>query len=339
MAKQKLLPDGSNGLPMEKGFVQTPVMAAENTSLWGNIRGVFAMFKRQEKVFLWTYLSVFLLGLFMAEALNPNLQRNFLLCFILGLSAGVLATIIRENMDDRLGNEHALRAVLPLPLLGVAPAADKKNTRNYALLSAQQPQSRVAEAFRQLRNSILMLTPSDSPRVLNVTSTEASEGKSSTCINLATCFAEAGQKVLLIDADLRRPTLHKHFELDNTRGFGNYLAGLNDLDKVTHASFIPNLSVIPAGPITPHPVELLSGERLHELVSMVEKGETGFELVIIDSPPVMGLADALLLSNRASATMLVVARNQTGEEALQNAHMRLRQAKAKLIGMVMTKGT
>ncbi len=256
------------------------------------------------------------LRLFATEALQPNLVRNFALSFILGLCAGIIAGFIREGTDATIKNREMLARVLPLPLLGIAPVIGKK-AGNYAFQSCHSNRiPRVAEAFRSLRNNLLVVTQQNIPKVINITSTDASEGKSSTSINLATAFAQAGSKVLLIDADLRRPTLHKHFGLDNTKGLGNYLAGLDELESLIRPTFIPELQIISSGPITPHPVELLSGERLNQLITNAENGKAGFDLIIIDSPPVMGLADALLIGNRVHATLLVVACNQTRRRPL-----------------------
>lgn len=338
MAKKKFLATGNGGLAREKGFVHTlPLETNEHLSIMDEVRKTLAIFKRQEKIILWVYISVFLVGLFIAEAIQPNLVRNFILSFTLGLSAGILAAVIYENMDDRIGNSYALREILPLPLLGVAPPAPRREKHSYALLTAKKPNSRVARAFHSLRHNILSNLEQQQVQVINITSTDASEGKSSTSINLATSLADAGKKVLLIDADLRRPTLHKYFELDNTKGFGTYLTGISTLADISHATDISGLYVAPAGPITPHPVELLSGEHMEALPQLAASEDYDFDVILIDSPPVMGMADALLISNRVDATLLVVAGNQTGETALQNTFARLHQAKTNLMGMVMTK--
>lgn len=320
----------------EKGFIQVSTFDTSSTSLWEEFRKLRIVVKRREKTLLSVYLSVFLLALFVTEALNPNLVKNFILSFILGLCAGVIAAFVREGTDAIIKNSDMLARVLPIPLLGIAPAIPKK-AGNYAFQSADHPNSKVAEAFRSLRNNLLVITQQQHPKVINVTSTDASEGKSSTSINLATAFAQAGTRVLLIDADLRRPTLHKHFKLDNTKGLGNYLAGLDDFNKLIRPTKIANLQLLSSGPITPHPVELLSGERLAQLVAITEQQDAPFDLIIIDSPPVMGMADALLIGNRVHATLLVVACNETRRRPLHAAFERLKQARTNMVGVVLTK--
>jgi capsular exopolysaccharide synthesis family protein len=183
----------------------------------------------------------------------------------------------------------------------------------------------------------MFATRAGAPKVLNVTSTDAGEGKSSTAINMATAFAQAGKTVLLVDADLRKPTLHKHFKLDNSKGLTNYLVGQETLESVTQTSFIPEVFVITSGPLSPNPVELLSSERLGDLVMHAESTNGDFDIIIIDSPPILGLADALVIGNRTHATVIVAAWNQTRKRPLQAAYTRLRQARANVIGVVMTK--
>ncbi|MBO0614695.1 polysaccharide biosynthesis tyrosine autokinase [Thiothrix fructosivorans] len=321
----------------ERGFIQVPAFETGGTSLREELHKFRVITQRREKTLLGVYLTVFLFTLFTLEGLQPNLPRNFVLSFILGLCAGVLAAFIREGSDATIKGRDMLARVLPIPLLGIAPVINKQ-AGSYAFQSAKYPDSAVAAAFRALHNNLLLVTQQSQPKVINITSTDASEGKSSTSINLATQYAQAGTKVLLIDADLRRPTLHKHFGCDNTKGLGNYLAGMeNTLDGLIRKTFIPNLHIISSGPITPHAVELLSSERLSQLITNAEQGNVDFDLVIIDSPPVMGMADALLIGNRVHATLLVVACNETRRRPLHAAYERLKQSRTNMIGVVMTK--
>ncbi|WGZ96006.1 MAG: polysaccharide biosynthesis tyrosine autokinase [Candidatus Thiothrix putei] len=269
---------------------------------------------------------------------KPNKRLNFSLGAVLGLFLGTVIAFMLEFLDDRIKSTEDLEKVLPLPILGVAPTAGKDSKQhNYALLTVEKPTSAVAEAFRSLRTNLMFATREGAPRVLNVTSSDSSEGKSSTAINLATAFAQAGKRVLLIDADLRKPTLHKHFKLDNSKGLSHYLIGQENLDNITQTSFIPEVYVIPSGPITPNPVELLSSERLAELVAFADSPECTFDIIMIDSPPVLGLADALVIGNRTHATLLVAAWNQSRKRPVQAAFQRLRQARNNVIGVVMTK--
>lgn len=271
---------------------------------------------------------------------KPNLRLNLALGAVLGLFLGTVAAFLLEFLDDRIKSTDDLERVLPVPILGIAPSMGKgsrQKQQNYALLTVEKPTSAVAEAFRSLRTNLMFATRAGAPRVLNITSTDASEGKSSTSINLATAFAQAGKSVLLIDADLRKPSLHKHFKLDNSKGLTHYLVGQETLKGITQTSFIPEVYVITSGPLSPNPVELLSSERLVELVTFADSPQCEFDIIILDSPPILGLADALVIGNRTHATLLVAAWNESRKRTLQAAFNRLRQARTNIIGVVMTK--
>jgi capsular exopolysaccharide synthesis family protein len=268
---------------------------------------------------------------------KPNLRLNLALGLVLGLFLGTVVAFMLEFLDDRIKTTDDLEKALGIPLLGIAPSIGKRLKQNYALLTVEKPTSAVAEAFRSLRTNLMFATRTGAPRVMNVTSAGASEGKTSTTINLAIAFAQAGKTVLLVDADLRKPTLHKHFKLDNTKGLANYLVGQETLEGVTQTCFIPEVYIVTSGPLTPNPVELLSSERLGELVAFVDSPECRFDIILIDSPPILGLSDALIIGNRTRATVLVAAYNETHKRPLLSAFTRLRQARNNIIGTVMTK--
>ena len=267
---------------------------------------------------------------------KPNTKLNLALGLVLGLFLGVVVAFLIEFMDDRVKSSSDLERLLGLPLLGITPALKGKNVTptDYALASFQQPTSALAESFRSLRTNLLFATREGLPRSLSITSSLPSEAKSSTCVNLATVLAQSGKRVLLVDADLRRPTAHKRLKLDNTLGLSNYLTDQADIDEVIQTTAIENISIITAGPISPNPVELLSSDRLEELLALVPER---FDIVIMDSPPTIGLSDALLLANRVSATIMVAAFAQSKKRALLDGMKRLRHAQANVIGMIFTK--
>ena len=269
---------------------------------------------------------------------TPNKRLNLALGAVLGLFLGVVAAFLLEFLDDRIKNKDDIERLLHIPLLGVAPAIGKRgNGTEYHMMTAEKPTSAVAEAFRSLRTNLLFATRTGAPRLLNVTSAGPGEGKSSSIINLATAFAQAGNRVLLIDADLRKPTLHKRFKLDNSKGFVHFLTGQDSLENVTQKTAINNVQVITSGPIPPNPVELLSSEHLRELSAMTETGQLPFDIVMLDAPPVLGLADALILGNHTHATLLITAYSETRKQPLLAAVERLRQARSNILGVVMTK--
>ncbi|MEZ5582109.1 MAG: CpsD/CapB family tyrosine-protein kinase [Candidatus Competibacteraceae bacterium] len=170
--------------------------------------------------------------------------------------------------------------------------------------------------------------------MLLVTSAIAGEGKSTTALSLAIQFAQAGRKVLIIDADLRNPSLHRGLKLDNTEGLTHYLAGSAQPAGIAKPTTIPNLFCIPTGPLPPNPAELLSSAKM---VSLLSLAADKFDQVIIDSPPVLGLADALVLGNLAKGTLITVEAGSTRRGYIQNALKRLKQSRTHLLGGVLTK--
>lgn len=265
---------------------------------------------------------------------KPNTRLNLALGLVLGLFLGTVIAFLLEFLDDRVKNSADLERLLGLPILGITPALKGKDVIEQCMATARQPTSAMAEAFRSLRTNLLFATREGIPRSLTITSSMPSEAKSSTCINLATALAQAGKRVLLVDADLRKPTVHQRFKLDNSQGLSNYLTHQAESVDIIQDTSIPGVSVVTAGPLSPNPVELLSSERLESLFALVP---VEFDIVIFDSPPTMGLADALILSNRTSATILVAAYAQSKKRALTDSLKRLRQAQANVIGAIFTK--
>lgn len=265
---------------------------------------------------------------------KPNTRLNLMLGLVLGIFLGTVIAFLLEFLDDRIKSASDLERLLGLPILGITPALKGKDVIEQSMATARQPTSALAEAFRSLRTNLLFATREGIPRSLAITSSMPSEAKSSTCINLATALAQAGKRVLLLDADLRKPTIHQRFKLDNSQGLSNYLTHQAEIYDVVQDTVIPGVSVITAGPQSPNPAELLSSERLNELFKLAP---TEFDIIILDTPPTMGLADSLILSNRTSATVMVAAYGQSRKRALTDSMKRLRQAHANVIGVVFTK--
>lgn len=266
---------------------------------------------------------------------KPRKKLNAALGAALGLFLGLVIAFLLEFMDDRVRHAEDPEKILGLPVLGIVPRSKIKDSKKLALLSQTDPRSAFAESFRSLRTNLLFSTKDGVPKVLAITSASASEGKSTTAINLAIVMAQSGKTILLVDTDLRNPSIHKRLDLDNSKGLTNYLTGQDPYEVVTQSSQIPDVYVITAGPMSPNPVELLSTSRLDELFGLVDQG--AFDMIIVDMPPILGLADALLVSNRASATILSIAMGETKKQALVGAYKRLRQARVNVIGSVASK--
>jgi capsular exopolysaccharide synthesis family protein len=273
-----------------------------------------------------------------ARPYAPNVPVNLGMGAAIGLLLGFLVAIMADIMDDRLRSvEDMKRALGSIPLLGVIPYISGRNNKNVLALRGQVGSSFMLEAFRSLRENILMMkAPSHQglALIMNVTSPSPGEGKTTTAVNLATVFAYTGKKVLLVDCDMRHPEAHNKLGLENRVGVSDYLLGEKEVGELIQETTVQNLSAISAGSAVPNPTELLAGERFTALLSEVEGM---FDHIILDGPPVMGLADALIISNRAGNTVFVSAYSQTRKRNLRDAFGRLGQAQCNIIGTVLTK--
>lgn len=268
------------------------------------------------------------------EKHKPKLRNNVAFGLLLGLMLGMGTAFLREFMDDTLKGSDELEKTTGLPVLGLLPNIKSQSEDQVALLAHTEPRSPFAEAIRSLRTSLKFSTQYGAPRITFITSSNPSEGKSSIALNLATAYAQVGSKVLLIDADLRNPSIHHLLKLDNLEGLTNYLAGAGDAAEIGRPCLVKQLRVVTSGPIPPDPVELLSGKRMTELLE-VSMGE--FDYIIIDGPPVIGLADALVLSNLADATILTVQAGKTRKASLMAALKRLERTSGNIIGTLLTR--
>jgi capsular exopolysaccharide synthesis family protein len=266
----------------------------------------------------------------------PKKTKSLTLALALGLLCGVGAAFAREHFDDKIYSMVEAEQATGLPILGVIPLV--KNPDQLAAQFADR-RSAIAEAYRSTCTALQFSTEAGLPKSLLITSAAPSEGKSSTAQGIARQFAATGLKVLLIDADLRRPSLHKTLGLDNGIGLSNYLtrncemrdAIRHDDSKIVEGSKFYYLT---AGPIPPNPVELLNGPRFASLLTACGQA---FDLIVIDGPPVAGMADTLVLSNIASATLFVVAGGQARISGVRTALKRLAQARSRPVGVILTK--
>lgn len=209
---------------------------------------------------------------------------------------------------------------------------DKMLTLKRRLLAHNSPKDPVAEQYRTLRTNIQFSNVDQDIKTIVLTSSGAEEGKSTTSSNLATVYAQQGLNVLLIDADLRKPTGHYTFRLENHIGLTNVLTRQSTLAQAVQESEIPHLSVLTSGPIPPNPSELLASAQMAELLKEMKEQ---FDMIIFDTPPILAVADAQILANQVDGTILVVSSGKTEKDAALKSKELLSNAKGKLLGVVL----
>ncbi len=279
---------------------------------------------------------------------QPNIPRNLAMGLVLGLALGVGLAFVLEALDTTVRTPGDAEVTAAIPSLGVIPIDAARAARLVAsqkLLTKSalegktgpavtvRPHSDVAEAYRSLRTSILLSSPSGPPRVILITSALPQEGKTTTSVNVALAIAQHGKRVLLVDADLRRPGLDKAFGFRATEGLSTVLNGGTPYESVLRqAPQQPNLTLLPAGPTAQHPAELLGSSAM---VNLVNRWRQEYDHIIIDTPPVLSVTDPVLLSVVVDSVILVVRSGSTNRPALKRASDLLNQVRAPLLGVVV----
>jgi succinoglycan biosynthesis transport protein ExoP len=262
-------------------------------------------------------------------AYKPNLLLNLLIGLALGLLSGIAAALALEFLNDTIKTPDDVRDKLRLPSLGVIPK--KKGTEALAEELKDQA-SPISEAYFSLRTSLQFTTETGAPKSLLITSTRAAEGKSSTTLALAQNYARLGNTVLLVDGDLRKPAFVTGAEPNE--GLSKLLTNSDPLERHVLKTQYENLSLLPCGPLPPNPAELLASPRLKAVLA---EAVSRYDMVIVDGPPVLGLADAPLLGGVCRATLLVVESGKTRTKAAVDAINRLKAAGGNIVGAVLTK--
>ncbi|HEY5805586.1 MAG TPA: polysaccharide biosynthesis tyrosine autokinase [Lysobacter sp.] len=265
------------------------------------------------------------------RAHSPRALLNLAAGLAFGLGLGVLMAFLVHHLDSTVHDPKALAVASGLPVLGAIPRLEQGVTTAQAAVDLRSP---FAEAYRSVRTALQFATVNGLPGSLLITSTGPGEGKSTTAHELARNIAQLGKRVVLVDADLRNPSVHKATGLSSAMGLSNLLAGARELDDVLQHVPGDKLYVITSGPLPPNPPELLAGDLLPKLLAQLQER---FDLVVLDGPPVLGLADVPLLANLAESTIVVASADDTRKDALRVALQRLKAARARVIGAVLTR--
>jgi capsular exopolysaccharide synthesis family protein len=268
---------------------------------------------------------------------SPRTLRNAILALIAGLIIGVGVAFLVERLDDGINSREAAEAATRgLPIVGLIPLVDAwKSKGSHHLALVEDPTSSVSEAYRTLRTAIQFLGLDEPKRVIAVTSAVPDEGKTTVVANLALSFARAGQRVIVVSCDLRRPKLHDFFGDKDRSGLTTVLLGQCTLSEGVHAvKDEPRLRVMPSGPVPPNPAEILSLDRVKEIVNLLADNS---DLVLIDCPPVLPVTDALLLSRLADGVLVLAAAKSTSKRDLRRTIELLRQVHAPLLGVVLNR--
>lgn len=261
---------------------------------------------------------------------SPNLPFNLFIALAIGLLAGAGAALALEHLDHGLMDPTDVEKSFGIPLLGTIPRAVDADVEE----SLSDPKSWVSEAYMAVQTNLSFSTDHGVPRTLAITSTRASEGKSSTAFAIARAIVRQNRRVILIDGDMRSPRVHSKLGIENAAGLSNYLSGLEDYRSLIRSVAAVGLKVMTAGPQPPSAPELLSSDRFANLLSNLA-GD--FDHIIVDCPPVMGLADAPLIGSQVEGMVFVIEAQSTSHKMIEVALGRLQAARAQMLGIVVTK--
>jgi len=263
--------------------------------------------------------------------ISPRRKLDLGIGLLLGLAVGVAQALVRHQLDRSIRTSDELARLTKLPTVGVLPLDPA--AKNDPVLTPRAAKQRRAEAVRQLRTNLRFVDAASPVRVLVVTSSVESEGKSSTATNLAQSFAEAGRSVLLIDADLREPRVHRYLELERAAGLTSVLIGEAELSQVVQEWGPDGLNVLTSGQLPPNPSELLGSAAMERLV---HQARSAYDLVILDTPPLLPVTDAAVTSVLADGVVLLVQHGRTHRDQVARSVEALRSVDARILGTVLS---
>lgn len=266
-----------------------------------------------------------------SDPVVPKAARNITLGVVLGLLLGIGLAALQDTLDNTVKSREALEGITNVGLVGSIPSDRERQVSPAIMFDSDN--SPIAEAFRKFRTNMQFLSVDNPPRVLVITSSTPGEGKSTSSINLALALAEGDQNVVLVDGDMRRPTLAKYLDLVGTVGFSTVLSGNASLDQALQKTRFPNLTVLTAGSVPPNPSELLGSQAAKKLLSELRMQ---FDYVIVDSTPLLAVTDATILAADADAVLIMTRYGRTTRDQLTHAIGNLESVGAPLRGAVLT---
>jgi len=266
---------------------------------------------------------------------KPRKKRNILLAVIVGLTLGFGTALFLEYLDNTIKLPEDVKEHLEIPYLGPVPAITSNDIPAHVardLVTVHSPKSAAAESYRSIRTGILFSSADAAPRTIVFTSASPDEGKTMTAANIGVAMANAGSRVLLLDCDMRRPKIHKLFDLDRNIGVSSILVGTGSAKDAIVPSSVENLDILPVGPIPPNPSEIIGSKKMGLLLSDLKKQ---YDRVLIDSPPISAVTDAVILAQMADSLLLVVRAGETPRQVIQHALAQVRSVNANILGAVL----
>lgn len=263
---------------------------------------------------------------------SPSLPRNLAVGLVLALMAGVATAVIRDLLDNRVRRPEDIEKTFERPVIAKIPSS--RDTKHLPLIAAQHPQSLQAEAYRDLRTNLQFMGLAEGQRSVLITSSLPGEGKSSSAINLAHVIAQSGARVLLIDADLRRPSIHQYLSLEGNAGLTTVLIGEAELDELVQPLETEGLDVLTSGPIPPNPSEMVGSEKMEQLLATAM---AQYDFVVVDAPPLLAVTDAVVISHHVGGALVVARSEAVKKQQLAQALQKLESAGGRTLGVILNR--
>lgn len=270
---------------------------------------------------------------------SPKKKMNFFISIVVGLFMGIGLAFFFEYLDNTIKTPEELKQYIKIPYLGPVPfisgqeaGENPEGKRMLELMTFHSPKSVASEAYRGIRTGILFSSAELEPRVILITSAAPNEGKTISTTNLAITMAQSGNRVIMLDCDLRRPKLHRIFKAPSDKGITNLIVGNTEIKEAIFSTHVPGLDVIPCGPIPPNPSEILGSRKMHKLLEALKKN---YRRIIIDSPPINVVTDAVVLAKSVDGVVIVIRSNDTPREVVKNGLNQLQAVRANILGAIL----